>query len=53
MEVECEDDGSFLLDTVSAVVGIVSEGVRYKNEATGNFKGVKVVDGKLIPPVIA
>ena len=50
VEVECEDDGSFLLDTISAVVGSIAGGLRHKNEATGNFRGVKVVDGKLIPP---
>ena len=43
IEFECKEDGSFLLASLEAVAGC---NLRYKNETTGNFRFVKVVNGE-------
>lgn len=51
LELDCEDDGSYHLSSLSALIGCEAAGLRYKNERTGNFRGVKVTtDGELLPP---
>lgn len=51
LELDCEDDGSYHLSSLSALVGCEAAGLRYKNDCTGNFRGVKVTtDGELLQP---
>ena len=50
IEFECEEDGSFLLTSLEAVVGCDVTCLRYKNETTGNYRFVKVSNGKFLPP---
>ena len=42
-----EEDGSFLLASLEAVAGC---NLHYKNETTGNFRFVKVVNSEFLPP---
>ena len=50
IEFECEEDGSFLLTSLEAVTSCDVTSLRYKNETTGNFRFVKVVNGEFLPP---
>ena len=51
LELDCEDDGSYHISSLSALIGCEATGLRYKNECTGNFRGVKVTtDGELLQP---
>ena len=51
LELDSEDDGSYHLSSLSALIGCEAAGLRYKNECTGNFRGVKVTtDGELLQP---
>lgn len=42
LELDSEDDGSYQLSSLSALIGCEAAGLRYKNKCTGNFRGVKV-----------
>lgn len=50
VELECEDDGSYLLSSLTALVGGESAGLMYDNPDTGRPRGVKVRDGELLAP---
>ena len=50
VELECEEDGSYLLSSLAAAVGCEVTGLCFKNEATGHFRFVKVANGRLLPP---
>ena len=51
LELDCKDDGSYHVSSLSALIGCDGAGLRYKNECTGNFQGVKVTtDGELLQP---
>ena len=51
LELDSEDDGSYQLSSLSALIGCEAAGLRYKNKCTGNFRGVKVTaDGELLQP---
>ena len=49
IELPSEDDGSLLLSTVAAQFPGAC-GLKYRNPDTGNFRGVRLVDGRLHPP---
>ncbi|XP_042909396.1 TAR DNA-binding protein 43 isoform X1 [Parasteatoda tepidariorum] len=49
IEVPCEEDGSLLLTTLAAQFPGTC-GLKYRNPATGTMRGVRVSDGKLVPP---
>ena len=48
LELDCEDDGSYRLCALSSLTGCEALGLRYKNESTGNYRGVKA--GELLQP---
>ena len=48
VEVDIEEDGYIHLDTVTTHLG--QGGLRYINEETGNYRLVKIKDGKFLPP---
>ena len=50
IELECEEDGSYLLSSLEDIVGCNITSLRYKNETTGNYRFVKVANGKFLPP---
>jgi hypothetical protein len=51
LELECEDDGSYRLSALSSLTGCDAVGLRYKNDSTGNCRGVKIsADGELMEP---
>ena len=51
LEMDFEDDSSYHLSSLSALIGCEAAGLRYKNERTGKFRGVKVTtDGELLQP---
>lgn len=49
IELPIEDDGTLLLTTLSAQFPGAC-GLKYRNKDTGNFRGVRVVDGRLASP---
>jgi len=50
IELECEEDGKFLLASLEAVLRCDVTSLRYRNEATGNFRFVRIANGELLPP---
>ncbi|XP_069113834.1 TAR DNA-binding protein 43-like isoform X2 [Argopecten irradians] len=49
VEIPSEDDGTLLLSTLAAQFPGAC-GLKFRNPATGNFRGVRLIDGKLHPP---
>ncbi|XP_021379215.1 TAR DNA-binding protein 43-like isoform X2 [Mizuhopecten yessoensis] len=49
VEIPREEDGTLLLSTLSAQYPGAC-GLKFRNPATGNFRGVRLIDGKLHPP---
>lgn len=49
IELPCEDDNTLLLTTLSAQFPGAC-GLKYKNTSTGMMRGVRLVDGRLLPP---
>ena len=49
IELPSEEDGSLLLSTVAAQFPGAC-GLKYRNPETGNFRGVRIVDGRLHAP---
>ncbi|KAF6016914.1 hypothetical protein EB796_024782 [Bugula neritina] len=49
IELPVESDGTLLITTLSAQFPGAT-GLKYRNESTGNWRGVRVVDGKLQAP---
>ena len=52
MEIQCEPDGTLLLDSVIAQFPGVT-GLRFKNPSTGGYRGVRITDKVLHPPSAA
>jgi len=50
IELECEEDGKFLLTSLEAILGCDVTSLRYRNKATGKFKFVRIANGELLPP---
>ena len=51
LELECEDDGTYRLSALSSLTGCDAVGLRYNNDSTGNYRGVKIsVEGELMEP---
>lgn len=49
VEVELEEDGTLLMTNLRSQFANAT-GLRYRNEATGAYGGIKPVDGKLYAP---
>ncbi|XP_033755649.1 TAR DNA-binding protein 43-like isoform X1 [Pecten maximus] len=49
VEIPSEEDGTLLLSTLAAQFPGAC-GLKFRNPATGNFRGVRLIDGKLHPP---
>lgn len=49
IELPIEDDGTLLLSTLAAQFPVAC-GLKYRNPETGNFRGIRLVEGKLHPP---
>ena len=49
IEIPSEDDGSLLLTTLGAQFPGAC-GMKYRNPATGNFRGIRLSEGRLHPP---
>ena len=50
IELPSDEDGSILLSTIQAQFP-GSTGLRYRNEETQTWRGVRLADGVLYPPV--
>ena len=50
IEVDVEDDGTLTTSSIQSQFGRDAIGLRYKNPATGNWRGVKADGDHLFPP---
>ena len=42
LELDCEDDGTYRLSSLSSLTGYDAVGLCYRNDSTGNYRGVKI-----------
>lgn len=51
LKLDCEDDGTYHLSALSSLTRCNAVGLRYKNDSTGKYRGVKIsADGELMEP---
>ena len=49
LELECDENGRFMLSSLDALVGVTTSGLKYISH-TSRYRGVRVQDGELLPP---
>ena len=49
IEIPSEEDGTLLLSTLAAQFPCAC-GLKYRNPQTGNYRGIRLTDGRLHPP---